>query len=147
MSPVLTEREAVMAEETERARLAEISEILSHPTSHRIMLDDEAIELPPSLLLLLRQMVALLAAGEAVRLVPLQTELTTREAADLLNVSRQYLVQLLSEEKIPYYMVGTHHRVYLHDLLDYKQRRDTERQQHRNRLVQLSEKAGLYARE
>jgi len=146
MSPILMEHESIVANEAECARLVEISEILSRPAPHHITLDNEAIELPPTLLHLLRQMTALLAAGEMVTLVPLHAELTTREAADVLNVSRQYFVQLLNEETMPYHMVGTHRRVYRSDLMEYKQRRDADRQHRRDQLVRLSEKAALYAK-
>lgn len=147
MSSVLTKRDPVRADRTERAQLAEISAVLNHPTVHRITLDGEGFALPLSLLDLLRQMTTLLAAGEAVILVPLHKEVTTREAADFLNISRQYFVQILNEEAMPYHMVGTHRRIYVKDLMEYRQRRDADRHYHRDRLIRLSEKAGLYAQE
>lgn len=145
MSPTLLEREVVVAHEDERAQLSQIQALLERPTEHTAMLDD--IALPGSILRVLRQIVPMLAAGELVTLVPLHTELTTREAAELLNVSRQYLVTLLDQGKMDYHMVGSHRRIYVRDLMGYKRRRDEDRQHHRDRLIRLSERLGLYDEE
>jgi excisionase family DNA binding protein len=84
----------------------------------------ERIPLPKSLSGILSQIVSELATGRTVSVLPAQKELTTSQAADLLGISRQFLVRLLDEESIPFHRSGTHRRIYLNDLLSYKQQRD-----------------------
>lgn len=106
----------------------------------------EEIELPPELLLLLRDITSALARGEPVSVVPLHREMTTQEAADLLNVSRQHLVDLLEAGEIPFTRParGKHRRVLAADVLAYKRRRDAGRRTALRELTHLSEDTGDY---
>lgn len=87
----------------------------------------EKILIPRTLYTILSRIVSELATGQTVSVIPVRQELTTQKAADLLGISRQFLVRLLDEVKIPFHWSGTHRRIYLHDLLAYKQRRDAKR--------------------
>lgn len=82
------------------------------------------IELPTSALRLLMEVLAELAEGNAVQVVPVHAELTTQEAADLLNVSRPHLVSLLEGGSLPFHKTGKHRRVRFDDLMSYKGKRD-----------------------
>ena len=87
----------------------------------------EPIALPHSAAKFLIEGLAELAKGNDVRLLPVHTELTTQEAAALLNLSRPYVVRLLDGGKIPSHRVGTHRRVRLDDVLAYKRELDADR--------------------
>lgn len=104
----------------------------------------ETLPVPRDVLTLLQQLLAVLASGDAVSIVPIQKELTTQQAANLLNVSRQYLVQLLDEGKIPYHRTGTHRRVYTHDVLEYRAKRDAERDAKLAAMIQETQQEGGY---
>lgn len=96
------------------------------------------VTLPLSAFNLLITILTQMAEGNAVTLIPVQAELTTQEAADLLNVSRPYFIRLLEEKKIPFRKIGTRRRVLLQDLMDYKTKIDRAR---RKTLDELSEEA------
>lgn len=152
MSPAILDREPVAAREQERPNLAKLDNLFAHlaPESapNRLRLvspGGEEIELPESVFRLMHQMVYELAQGNSVTIVPVHKVLTTTEAADLLNVSRQYLVELLDAGAIPFTKVGTHRRLRFADLMDYKKQRDATRREGLSRLTKTSQKLGLYS--
>ena len=143
----------IAAPDSERAALDQIERFLIHAqmlngTSSLRLVEShgEAIELPGSLFDVLRQIVHQLAQGKAVTVVPLKKELTTQEAADILNVSRPYLIKLLDQGEIPFVKTGTHRRIRFSDLMEYKQRHDAERRRGLAQLTQMSQEMGLYGK-
>lgn len=105
---------------------------------------DDALVVPREAAVLLAQVLGYLANGEDVHLLPDSAELSTQRAADLLNVSRPYLIKLLDAGEIPHRLVGTHRRIRYKDLREYRSRDDMKRRQAADELTQLSEELGLY---
>jgi len=98
--------------------------------------------LPSSVQDLLVQIVEKMQQGKAVLLLPLMEELSTQAAADLLGVSRQFFVRECEAHKLPFHYTGTHRRVLLKDLLDYKKRREQARRESIVRIARKSEELG-----
>ena len=70
-------------------------------------------------------------------------ELTTQEAADLLNVSHSFLIKLLEAGEMPYYKVGRHSRVRFKDLITYKEDIDAKREKVLDELVAQAQELGM----
>jgi excisionase family DNA binding protein len=82
--------------------------------------------------------------GNSVICTPIDAELTTQRAADLLGVSRTHLIKLLKNESLPHSMVGSHRRIRLTDLLSYKEQRKKKQRETMKALMHESEELGLY---
>jgi excisionase family DNA binding protein len=143
--------EAVKATEAETELASESSRRLSPYVGRNLRMEIPAnghpaqmIELPASAVRLLVRILSHMAAGDAITLIPLHAELTSQQAASLLNVSRPYLIKLLTEEKIPYRKIGTHRRILFSDLMAYKRRSDAERREALSALVADAQEQGGY---
>ena len=101
------------------------------------------VELPTTALRLLVDILAELADGNAVKVVPVHAELTTQEAADLLNVSRPHLVKLLEEGMLPFHKTGKHRRVRFADLMLFKGHRDQASEQAMVALTKQAQELGM----
>lgn len=140
-----TEADALLARESSR-RLA--TRKLGRRSSVRIKLVDdgeeaEPVTVPASALRLFLHLLTEMSQGNAVTLIPTHAELTTQRAADLLNVSRPYLVKLLDEGKIPCRTVGKYRRVRFDDLMAYKQKDDEARAKVLDQLTAEAQELGL----
>ena len=103
----------------------------------------ETVLIPAPAARLLKEILDHMAQGDGVALIPLHAELTTRQAADLLQVSRTHLVQLLDEGRIPYRMVGSHRRVRTSDILAFQRETKHRRRRALDELTAHDQELGL----
>lgn len=96
---------------------------------------EQPIELPAGAVRMLMDILEAMAAGRGVTIIPENAELTTVQAADILNVSRPFLIGLLEGKAIPYRKVGAHRRIRMEDVMAYKARIDAERERVLDQLV------------
>ena len=106
--------------------------------------NQESIPIPESVYNILRQVIGYMRQGKSVSVIPVMEELTTQRAANMLGVSRPFLVDLLEQDKIPYHKTGTHRRIYLKDLIDFRNRRDAERRKTLSEMAQTAMEQGDY---
>ena len=143
MLPV--EREVEAAVHGQRALAAYLA---TEFETQRIQIFDDKnqahlVELPTSALRLLVDILSELAEGNAVKVVPIHAELTTQEAADLINVSRPHLVKLLESDALPFHKTGKHRRVRFADLMRFKAERDRSSDQAMEELARQAQELGL----
>jgi excisionase family DNA binding protein len=138
-----TETDATLARETSRL----LAPRMRSKTPLRLRIGDspkeETMQLPASAVKMLVRILEEMARGNAVTLIPVHAELTTQEAADMLNISRPSLIQLLDEGKIEYRKVGTHRRVRFEALMQYKRRADAERRAALDELAAYDQELGI----
>jgi excisionase family DNA binding protein len=139
------EREVRAAVESQRTLAAYLATKLD---TQRIQIFDDKnrahqVELPTSALRLLVDILAELADGNAVKVVPVHAELTTQEAADLLNVSRPHLVKMLESNALPYHKTGKHRRIRFADLMRFKAERDQASEKAMEELAKQAQELGM----
>jgi excisionase family DNA binding protein len=122
-----------------REQLARIAAQRERPMARLVSPDGREVEIPASAFAALRAVVRDMAQGLTITLIPHDKELTTKEAADILNMSRPFLVKLLDRGEIPYHRVGTHRRLNVEDVLAYRELRAARRREQLRKLTELSE--------
>lgn len=134
----------MLARETSRVLAARIQD--ADPMELRI-LDRDApegtLKLPAPAVRLLLRILEEMARGNAVTLIPLHAELTTQEAADMLNISRPTLIQLLNEGKINFRRISKHRRIPFEAVMEYKRKARAERQAVIDEFVSYNEELGI----
>ena len=146
MSPVAAPPE----EHAQVVALSKALEVIAHPPRKHapdcqlVGPKGESIPLPESVFCVLERVAEVMARGDSITVVPVGREVTTQQAADLLNVSRQYLVRLLDEGRIPFRKTGKHRRVRVEDVLSFKQTRDRDRRAGLRELSRMTEEFGGY---
>ena len=148
---MMIEREHEQLPDHETVRLArvgaaELSRLLNKlPEADRahVKLDGQDLILPRQALILLRDLLADMAQGNAVAIVPLHAEMTTQQAADILNVSRPYLITLLEKGELRFTRVGTHRRIQFKDLMAYKDKIKEQSSNAMDELVKIAQENNL----
>jgi excisionase family DNA binding protein len=148
---VVLDREAIRPAGPEMPAIREIADFITQidrlePTQRPLLVgpNGERIPLPDSLYRLLRMVMEHLERGESVSIVHAAEELTTQQAANLLNVSRPYLIRLADRGDIPCHRVGTHRRISREDVEKYRAQRDSRRRANLRAMTREAEEQGLY---
>jgi excisionase family DNA binding protein len=136
--------EPISAPAEQTSQIAALRRVIREGKAALVGARGERLELPAVVYDFLRQLLPALEQGQAVSIVPYMQDLTTMEAADLLGVSRQHLVRLVEAGEIRCHMVGTHRRMYLKDVLDYRRERDLRRHQILGDMARADVEAGVY---
>lgn len=139
----LPDSEAIALARESSSELSRLLKEKPNADRARIRLDGHDLILPRQAITLLRDLLAEMAQGNAVTVVPTHAELTTQQAANLLNVSRPHLVKLLEDGTLPFTKVGTHRRIRYEDLIAYKQERDRESRDALAELTRLAQENDL----
>lgn len=135
---------------TARQALRKLNNVLAQRTNSSEGVDiavegsDEVIRLPQDVAGLLRDILANVAAGRSVGVIPTSAELTTQQAADLLNVSRPHIVKLMDDGILKGHKVGTHRRLYASTVQEYKHQQYIKQRRVADELTVLSDDLGLY---
>ncbi|MGO2147929.1 excisionase family DNA-binding protein [Halomonas sp.] len=101
------------------------------------------VEVPASALRLLVDILTELGDGNMVKLIPVHAEMTTQEAADVMNMSRPSFIKLLDEQRVPFHRVGNRRKVKYSDVMAYKQQLDQKRLESLAELARLDQSMGL----
>ena len=110
----------------------------------RALAGGEAVELPERLRVVLEAIVRQLQSGNGVSVIPLHAELSTFEAAEILNVSRPFLIKRVEAGEVPFHTVGTHRRLKLADVLAYRDRLTAQADDALAAMAAEAEELGLY---
>ncbi len=137
--PPLSDAEVRIARESVRT----LGPLAARPLRVRVDGSNEIVDLPAGAVRLLVELLAEMAAGHAVTMIPIHAELTTQEAADLLGVSRPFLIEQLNSRAIPFRRVGSHRRIRFGDVKAYKLRMDAERDKALDELTAEAQRLNL----
>ena len=146
MTAVLEREHTVLPPEQPLGKLCALLKETSSESVTLLSPNGERILLPREIIDALSNVVKAMAEGQAVVIAPVHQRLTTQEAADLLGISRPTFVRLLETGEIHYERPGRHRRVRLVDVLDYRDRRSTQRRASLDRMVEIAEQSGMYER-
>ncbi|MCW5871368.1 MAG: excisionase family DNA-binding protein [Candidatus Eremiobacteraeota bacterium] len=138
--PELLERPS---EDVVKAADEALHELKSEETSVFLLIGEKKLQLDPYIANLLVEVFEQLSEGKPVSILPHNAEMTTRQAASILNVSRPYVSKLLKEGKMDFEMRGTHRRIRLEEVMRYKQEQAVRRRDALARMTEIAEELDL----
>lgn len=141
-----TKHEPVVVSEVEAKQARTAAQALRKVRRKRVQIQPEGREgvlVPEPAFRLLVEILDEMAKGNAVTIIPHHAELTTQQAADLLNVSRPFLIKLLDEKRLPHRRVGNRRKVRVVDVLAFRRRDDADRLAAADALTEEAERLGL----
>ena len=138
--PELLERPS---EDVVKAADEALHELKSEETQVFLLVGEKKLQLDPYIANLLVEVFEQLSEGKPVSILPHNAEMTTRQAASILNVSRPYVSKLLKEGKMDFEMRGTHRRIRLEEVMRYKQQQAVRRRDALARMTEIAEELDL----
>ncbi|WP_326603465.1 helix-turn-helix domain-containing protein [Rhodococcus sp. PD04] len=140
------EHPSAVEQEQARQALNALRDVKPGTDTFDVTVDETSgsVHLPSAALELIKDVLANMAAGQGVTVVPAHAELTTQQAAELLNVSRPHVIKLLDQGLIRYRLVGRHRRILASSLLEYRRTQQHDARRAADELATLSEDLGLY---
>jgi excisionase family DNA binding protein len=142
MDRILTD--PISVPQTQERQIRDLRRLIQGGNASLVGPDGRKVAIPEPVHGLLLLILKNLQAGKAVSIVEEHQQVTTQRAAGILGVSRPFIVKLAEEGAIPFHMAGSHRRIYLRDLLDYKSRRDAARHEALNQMARTELEAGTY---
>jgi excisionase family DNA binding protein len=139
-------REPITVPAAEQEQVRDFERMLDLGAPAWVSASGERLVVPPTVYLVLRKVVELMAEGKSVTLLQDSQVVTTQRAADLLGMSRPFFIKLLEGGAMAHHRVGNQRRVYLRDVLEFARKRDEERQAALDRLSRHALETGLYDR-
>lgn len=134
----------IAASASEKEAIEVIERLARSGDELRFLAGGTTVAVPDAIRTILEQAAHELVRGNRVSLVPIGRMLTTRQAAELLNVSRPFLIGLLESDQIPYEKVGTHRRVPIDEVLRFREERSRGRRQALRQLSEEADELGIY---
>lgn len=155
MTPIATDATEPVAPTEEDSRLAresveQLARLRSFRSKRRRVRyrvetengEEDGVAIPAAAAALLERILAEMAEGNSVTLMSVHAELTTQQAADILKVSRPFLIERLEKGEIPFRLVGTHRRIRLADVMRFKEQSDRRRLEALEKLAALDQALG-----
>lgn len=140
----LSKSEQKVAQESCRALVSTLERLQTKNAEIEIEATQDKIKIPRVALEMLVDILKATSQGKPVTIIPIDTEMTTGAAADLLGCSRPFVVKLLEQGEIPFTKVGRHRRLKFEDVMAYKKRMKARQKELIIQIMQADEESGLY---